>query len=67
MNVTQFRRGNVEWLAQATLHDVTLVVEEGGQAVQYSWQQERSKTGQTQEQVTCGADILNIESQLIQV
>ena len=57
--LTQFRAGNVEGLAEAALHDVPLVVEEGGEAVHQAGHQQGRQAGQAEEQVTGGADILH--------
>ena len=44
--LTQFGAGDVEGLAEAALHDVALVVEEGCEAVHEARHQERGETGQ---------------------
>ena len=57
---TQFGAGDVERLAEAALHDVALVVEEGGEAVHQAGHHQRRQAGQPEEQVTGGADILTL-------
>ena len=57
--LTQFGAGNVEGLAEAALHDVALVVEEGGEGVHQAGDQQGGQAGQAEEQVTGGAHILH--------
>lgn len=60
--LTQFGAGNVEGLAEAALHDVPLVVEEGGEAVHQAGHQQGGQAGQAEEQVAGGADVLHRHS-----